>query len=163
MVLAEMQGLEGGREDCLVCVHRVLSSASWLLIKDWIGTRMQHSIHSLGLSLQILQNPTEPLCYAAGHEVVSDAVLRSASELLKLCVMLLTENGGDVMDGHETLRSFGLAAWTVFSSLDLIKKTSRALEEAAVERLSNPCNIGTPSNTSGIEFLYDDGIGCHLC
>ena len=58
MVLAEMQGLEGGREDCLVCAHRVLSSASWLLIKDWIGTLVQHAIHSLGLSLQILQNPT---------------------------------------------------------------------------------------------------------
>ncbi len=67
------------------------------------------------------------------------------------------------MNGHETLRPFDLPGWMVFSSLDLIKKTSRALEEAAAEGPSNPCNIGTPLNTPNVEFLYDGGIGCHLC
>ena len=68
------------------------------------------------------------------------------------------------MNGHETLRSFDLAAWTVFSLLEFVKKTSRALEEAAaegtVESLQHRYSIKHP----GVEFLYDPvGIGCHLC
>ena len=68
------------------------------------------------------------------------------------------------MNGHETLRSFDLAAWTVFSLLDLVKKTSRALEEATTEAAVESLQHRYRRQNLIVKFLWDCcGTGCHLC